>query len=107
MANTQLYLLASRDLVAYAILKLKPIMFTFRAYITNQSTFRAVRQKCKRIRCRIQRRLHTINKIACWAKSRDYGLLRPCLKSTLVNRPPDKSVCLKNSFLISQPKHMF
>ena len=37
-------LLVSRDVVVVAILKLSLIMFPFGAYITNQSSFEAVRQ---------------------------------------------------------------
>ena len=39
-----LYLLVSCDVVAVAILKLRPTMLPFGAYITNQSTFGGVSQ---------------------------------------------------------------
>ena len=43
--TAQYYLLVSRDVVAVALMKLRPIMLTFGAYITNQSTFRQVGQQ--------------------------------------------------------------
>ena len=38
------YLLASRVVLLVAILKLRPIAFMYEAYMTNQSTYGAVRQ---------------------------------------------------------------
>ena len=46
MVKIQYNLLASRDVVAVAILKHNPIMLPFGAYIINQSTFGGVRQQC-------------------------------------------------------------